>query len=53
MINPLSKFEATHVKTIVCTKIVLSASFIAVSYLPPSHAVAVGVVSNLVWLWKF
>lgn len=44
--------EKDEVKTFLCIKVVLSASFVGVSYLPPTVGVPLGVLSNLIWLWK-
>lgn len=46
------KLTRKHIETIVLVKFALSATFLAIYFLPAPMAGAVGVASNLVWLWK-
>lgn len=46
------KITRRHIETVILVKVALSITFAAVYFLPAPMAGAVGVASNLVWLWK-
>jgi hypothetical protein len=48
----IKKMERRHVETAIILKVCISAGLAAAYFLPPAHAIAVGISTNLLWLWK-
>lgn len=48
----LKKIESRHVRIILFMKIVMTVTFVASYYLPPTHAMWVSALTNFIWLWE-
>lgn len=44
--------ERRHIETAIILKVCISAGLAAAYFLPPVQAIAIGITTNLLWLWK-
>ena len=52
LLDRVKKIERRHWETAIILKVGISAGLAAAYFLPTSAAIAVGISTNLLWLWK-